>query len=199
METIAWESNSPLWQCIEDSGRPVPSCEDTAGSCPVSVSNIKKIQSSATSNINLQMNCQKYEFYNCLLVQSPITTAAERFQSPIPNSLAKKKLFGDGNIKTTPGKSLLQNSSPKAYALVLIDGKGEKKFIPISEINGETSTANTVNNTNIGSSNTLVKPTPESAAKPRRNGSLALFFRKVRLLLLFAVFVQLTNKYFIVL
>lgn len=125
-------------------------------------------------------------------MQSPITTAAERFQSPIPNSLAKKKLFGDANIKTTPGKSLLQNSSPKAYALVLIDEKGEKKFIPISEINGETSTANSLNNINVASSNnTQVKSTIDPPAKPRRNGSLALFFRKVCLLLLSYFFCEI--------
>lgn len=58
MESIAWESDSPLWQCIEESKRPVPSCEDTAlpghlddGTHVAKNPNLKKFQTPVASKL----------------------------------------------------------------------------------------------------------------------------------------------------
>lgn len=67
LESIAWKSDSPLWQCIKDSNSPVPSCEDTTLPEQVQESmqsianiNIKKIQTPTQTSM-FQIYFQKFK------------------------------------------------------------------------------------------------------------------------------------------
>lgn len=103
-----------------------------------------------------------------------MASASERFQSPIPGSI-KKKLFVDTKVK--PGQSLLQN---KTMVIVAVDEKGNQKYIPVQDIQEVNSVAQ--------------QPPPVvTNAKPKRQGSFPLFFRKFYYLA-FVRLMQLLNN-----
>ncbi|XP_033213411.1 retinoblastoma-like protein 1 isoform X2 [Belonocnema kinseyi] len=136
LESLAWKKSSPLWQAIESTQGGVPSCEEV--SLPGSTDSV---ESNIPGHPHLRrIALDRGAHYDVL--QSPISSASERFQSPVAASGRSHSILRVG------GQSLL---SPKVY-------------VPLPD---QTSTPKT---------NTC--PPNRETTKPRRTGSVALFFRK---------------------
>ncbi|XP_069675672.1 retinoblastoma-like protein 1 isoform X2 [Periplaneta americana] len=186
IEALAWRSESPLWENIRNSGLPVPSCEDvclpgqlddmSSVSCPNPV--IRRLTTGIDRSAPPQQNPQ----------QSPISSVSERFQSPVGSSLAKKRLFTDGPalnnvIRTSlvkPGQSLLQTSA-KTMSINIQKGENGQRYIPISYVPGTGSViiqAQPTGAVKQQASPNKQQPLASKEKKPRRTGSLGLFFRK---------------------
>ncbi|XP_071443748.1 retinoblastoma-like protein 1 isoform X1 [Hetaerina americana] len=108
LESMAWKSDSPVWDAIAESGLPVPSCEDvslpgqissdspngtveptsvyTASSSPLPNPMIRRL---AMGTVNDRPALKH------MLHQSPGSSALERFHSPLPPGQARKRLFVD--------------------------------------------------------------------------------------------------------
>lgn len=97
--------------------------------------------------------------------QSPVLSASERFQSPVAGNVVKKKLFTIDSSKVKPGQSVLN----KTMAIV-VDDKGNQRYIPLTDVQ-----------------EVAITQPPTVTPKPKRHGSLALFFRKVSLTIYFVV------------
>ncbi|PSN32145.1 hypothetical protein C0J52_22608 [Blattella germanica] len=208
LESMAWRSESPLWENIRSSGLPVPTCEDvclpgqlddnvSTVSCPNPV--IKRLTTGIERTITVPN-------------QSPISSVSERFHSPVGSSLAKKRLFTDGPtnvIRVKPGQSLLQTTA-KTMSINIqificfetaIEGENGERYIPISYVSGAGSViiqaqpgtvkASSQSSPNkqsslVQSPNRQQQPPQQQQVvtinkdkKPKRTGSLGLFFRKV--------------------
>ncbi|XP_043678585.1 retinoblastoma-like protein 1 isoform X3 [Vespula pensylvanica] len=159
LEALAWQKNSPLWQAIESTIGEVPSCEDVSlpGTLETVDPNtagqpVKRIALDRGPNHDIQ--------------QSPISSASERFQSPITTSgVAKKRLFPDTR---TSGQSVLRVSSK-----VVFDGNSRILLaLPDQLTVPRTSASQTT--TNLSQITSVTK----EVGKPKKTGSVALFFRK---------------------
>ncbi|XP_067002390.2 retinoblastoma-like protein 1 [Anabrus simplex] len=195
LESMAWRSESPLWENIQSSGLPVPSCEDVSlpaqldesmSSVPYQNPVIRRITSGDRS-LPVPNN-----------PQSPVTSVSDRFQSPVPaNSLAKKRLFqGEGSLPNSkppaqpvkPGQSVLQSSTkPMAVNIQTVEGENGQRYIPISYVPGAGSVIiqaqPSANNNSAKQQQPQGQQPPQPQAvnkdkKPRRACSLGLFFRK---------------------
>ncbi|XP_043502439.1 retinoblastoma-like protein 1 isoform X2 [Polistes fuscatus] len=160
LEALAWKKNSPLWQAIESTIGEVPSCEDV--SLP---GTLEIIDQNNTGQPILKRITVDRSGHNDVS-QSPISSASDRFQSPITASgIAKKRLFPDTR---TTGQSVLRVSSK-----VVIDGNSRILLaLPDQLTVPKTSTPQTT--INLSQSSSITK----EAGKPKKTGSVALFFRK---------------------
>ena len=181
LESMAWRSDSPLWENIAMSCLPVPSCEDVslpsqltsdgdAGQQQAANPVVKRLSSGATGDKG---------------AASPVSSvsAVDRFQSPVAPGLPKKRLFDGENISIKPGQSLLQNK----IQITTIKGENGQQYIPIQYVAGTNSviiTAAPPSGSSTQKGKPLVISNPEQATekkeedKPKRTGSLSLFFRK---------------------
>ncbi|XP_012256845.1 retinoblastoma-like protein 1 isoform X2 [Athalia rosae] len=166
LETLAWKSESPLWEAIRKTEGGVPSCEEVSLHSDVVDPNtpgqpvLRRIALDRGNHHDVQ--------------QSPISSASERFQSPVAaTGLAKKRLFSDGRIggqqsvlRIGSGQSVLQTK------LSSIDGD-QKLLLTPSPVTVLKTTCP------VGTTTPLPQvPVNKEPAKPRRGGSVALFFRK---------------------
>ncbi|KAI4499767.1 hypothetical protein M0802_005023 [Mischocyttarus mexicanus] len=160
LEALAWKKNSPLWQAIESTIGEVPSCEDV--SLP---GTLEIIDQNNTGQPILRRITVDRSGHNDI-PQSPISSASDRFQSPITASgIAKKRLFPDTR---TTGQSVLRVSSK-----VVIDGNSRILLaLPDQLTVPKTSTPQTTINVSPNLSIT------KEGGKPKKTGSVALFFRK---------------------
>ncbi|XP_044737710.1 retinoblastoma-like protein 1 isoform X3 [Chrysoperla carnea] len=194
LQSMAWKNNSPVWQAIEDAasrtddGLPVPTC----GDCTIPpVSSVNNPLNNRTQLITQQAEQNENQNQRQVIVQasdksngnivSPNTqlpSASERFQSPVTYMGKKRDSVGPTTpVSTTPrtikpGQSLLQNQ-PKMYISI---GGDTQRLIPVviqSKIPPQQATS-TPQNTD---QKTELQPVVEQR-KPKRNDSLALFFRK---------------------
>ncbi|XP_034237107.1 retinoblastoma-like protein 1 isoform X1 [Thrips palmi] len=176
--SMAWRSESALWENIAASGESVPSCEDVSlpsqltfdgdgGQQPAANPIVKRLSGAGEKG-----------------AASPISSvsAVERFHSPVNQGLPKKRLFeGDHAIK--PGQSLLQ-SKVGGIQITTIKGENGQQYIPI-HIQGTNSVI--ISAQPSTSANSVVKKVVISTEsnsekkdedKPKRTGSISLFFRK---------------------
>ncbi|XP_015127796.1 retinoblastoma-like protein 1 isoform X2 [Diachasma alloeum] len=156
LESQAWKSNSPLWQAIENTPGGVPSCEEVS---------LPGILDSVDPNTPGQPALRRFALDRGTthhdVHQSPISTASERFQSPVTASgVVKKRLFNDNSGRVS-GQSLLKDKIPHK---VMIDGSS-RVYLAVSQ--SDQSNA-------IRGENSLTR----DSCKPRKTGSVALFFRK---------------------
>ncbi|XP_015172017.1 PREDICTED: retinoblastoma-like protein 1 isoform X2 [Polistes dominula] len=160
LEALAWKKNSPLWQAIESTIGEVPSCEDV--SLPGTLEIIE--QNNAGQPILKRITVDRSGHND--VPQSPISSASDRFQSPITASgIAKKRLFPDTR---STGQSVLRVSSK-----VVIDGNSRILLtLPDQLTVPKTSTPQAT--INVSQSSSITK----EAGKPKKTGSVALFFRK---------------------
>ncbi|KDR11553.1 Retinoblastoma-like protein 1, partial [Zootermopsis nevadensis] len=176
LETLAWRSGSPLWENIRKSGLPVPSCEDvclpnqlddTTSSVPCPNPVIRRL----TTGLDRTASTQNPP-------QSPISSVSERFQSPVVSSLAKKRLFSEGPglsnvIRTSvvkPGQSLLQTSA-KTMSINIQRTLKQPQPSAAQQISPNRQQLQL-------SPNQQQQQTASKDKKPKRTGSLGLFFRK---------------------
>ena len=104
--------------------------------------------------------------------QSPISSASERFQSPVAASgVAKKRLFSDTRIG---GQSVLRGTGQSVLPskVLTIDSNSRILFLPeqitVPRSSSVQTTAAPIQTVTIN----------RESAKPKRTGSVALFFRK---------------------
>ncbi|XP_074096841.1 retinoblastoma-like protein 1 isoform X1 [Cotesia typhae] len=153
LETQAWKSSSPLWQAIENTPGGVPSCEEV--SLP---GMLDSLDSNPSNQATLRRVALDRGTTHHDTQQSPISSASERFQSPVASSgVAKKRLFND------PSKSSGQS---------ILKDKCSQKIITESRVYVIPDTAQ------IRSSNTALVNVNRESNKSRKTGSVALFFRK---------------------
>nr|XP_050861503.1 retinoblastoma-like protein 1 isoform X3 [Vespula vulgaris] len=159
LEALAWQKNSPLWQAIESTIGEVPSCEDV--SLP---GTLETVDPNTAGQPVKRIALDRGPHHD--IQQSPISSASERFQSPITTSgVAKKRLFPDTR---TSGQSVLRVSSK-----VVFDGNSRILLaLPDQLPVPRTSTSQTT--TNLSQITSVTK----EVGKPKKTGSVALFFRK---------------------
>ncbi|GLG97802.1 Uncharacterized protein GBIM_04488 [Gryllus bimaculatus] len=150
LESMAWKSESPLWENIRCSGLPVPSCEDAfppgqLDDCPCGTDSSRR-----TTNDRMPVG-----------------------------SVAKKRLFQSDSVPMTmvhrqvkPGQSLLQTSKPVAINLQPLESENGR-FSPIFYVPG---TGSVIIQTH--SVQSRQPPPPPKEKKAKRGDSLGLFFRK---------------------
>ncbi|XP_076162241.1 retinoblastoma-like protein 1 isoform X4 [Ptiloglossa arizonensis] len=166
LESLAWQSDSPLWGAIQSTSEGVPSCEEVSlpGTLETVDPNIpgqpvlRRIALDRGTHHDVQ--------------QSPISSASERFQSPVAASgIAKKRLFPDTRIS---GQSVLRvaGQSVLPSKVLTIDGNPRILLLPEPITVPRSSNAPT---TSTPMQTITVNREP---AKPKRTGSVALFFRK---------------------
>ncbi|XP_039311748.1 retinoblastoma-like protein 1 isoform X3 [Solenopsis invicta] len=140
LESLAWQSDSPLWQTIESLPDGVPSCEEVALPGTLETADLNTSGQPILRRVTLDRE-RTHD-----VQQSPISSASERFQSPIAASgVAKKRLFSETRVT---GQSVLR----------------------VGQISKSSGTTQTLNNP--------TQATNRDATKPKRTGSVALFFRK---------------------
>lgn len=153
LESEAWKSNSPLWQAIENTPGGVPSCEEVSLPGTLDLMDPNTPGQPALRRIALDRGTTHHD-----VSQSPISSASERFQSPVTASgVAKKRLFND-TTRLSSGQSILKEKVPQK---VVIDGNNRVYVIQ---------------------DQTVSRPLTVSQNKSRKTGSVALFFRKFYIL-----------------
>ncbi|CAL1609517.1 unnamed protein product [Knipowitschia caucasica] len=128
---------------------------------------------------------------------SPLTVH-DRYSSPAAGS-AKRRLFGDdplssgtaanGSVMPSPAKRLTFGSTstlkiapqpaPGTMVLQGVNSDRTITLIPVQQVNSNTVTAHFLLTTSPSRVNMAPVTTDPQAGRPRRTGSLALFFRKV--------------------
>ncbi|XP_026672713.1 retinoblastoma-like protein 1 isoform X2 [Ceratina calcarata] len=171
LESLAWQSDSPLWAAIESTSRGVPSCEEVS---------LPGMLDTVDPNVPGQPVLRRIALDRGThhdVQQSPISSASERFQSPVASSLAKKRLFPDARVG---GQSILRvtgQSVLPASKLLTIDGNSKILLVPeqitVPRSSGSIQAASTPLQT---------VTVNREAVKSKRTGSVALFFRKFYIL-----------------
>ncbi|XP_012540035.1 retinoblastoma-like protein 1 isoform X4 [Monomorium pharaonis] len=165
LESLAWQSDSPLWQTIESLPDGVPSCEEVSLPGTLETADPNAPGQPVLRRIALDRD-RTHD-----VPQSPISSASERFQSPIAASgAAKKRLFSTDTRIT--GQSVLRvGQSVLSSNRMLLDNGQRILLVPdqtgVSRASGTTQALNNP-----------TQATNRDAAKPKRTGSVALFFRK---------------------
>ncbi|KAL6260430.1 hypothetical protein P5V15_007956 [Pogonomyrmex californicus] len=163
LESLAWQSDSPLWQTIESLPDGVPSCEDV--SLP---GTLETADPNASGQPVLRRIALDRERTHNDVQQSPISSASERFQSPIAASgVAKKRLFSETRVT---GQSVLRVGQSVLSSNRMVLDNGQRILLVPDQL--------TVSRVSGTQSNNTAQATNRDAARPRRTGSVALFFRK---------------------
>lgn len=166
LESLAWQSDSPLWGAIQSTTEGVPSCEEVS---------LPGMLETVDPNIPGQPVSRRIALDRGThhdVQQSPISSASERFQSPVAASgVAKKRLFPDTRIG---GQSVLrvagQNVLPSN--VLTIDGNSRILLLP------EQITVPRTSNVQATATPMQTVAVNREPVKPKRTGSVALFFRK---------------------
>ncbi|XP_012284354.1 retinoblastoma-like protein 1 isoform X2 [Orussus abietinus] len=166
LESLAWQGDSVLWTAIENTEGGVPSCEEA--SLPGTLDTVDP--NTPGQPVLRRIALDRGNHHD--VMQSPISSASERFQSPVVASgIAKKRLFPENRL--TGGQSVLRVGQSVLSPKVLTLDPSSKILVAMPEQIIPKTTASAVTSTPVQSS--LVSREP---AKPRRTGSVALFFRK---------------------
>ncbi|RZF44698.1 hypothetical protein LSTR_LSTR000650 [Laodelphax striatellus] len=190
LESLAWKNSSPLWEILAKTNQSVPSCEDV--SLPSQLQDHMKTSTSQNGTPSKSDTPKE--------ASTPVASVSERFQSPLTMNFTKKpwRLVEANSVLKSikPGQSLLQvpNQQSKGTTVAVPadgDEKEVKKYIPIT-ISGtsgnfiiQTSKSTTIQlpesaekTDDTEKSEKTEKSVSQKENKPKRTGSLALFFRK---------------------
>ena len=168
LESKAWAAGSSVWEAIAASEHGVPSCEEVslpAGSDPL-------LGGTAGSPLS---------HHSFSVVKSP--TAGDRFKSPIVTAVARRQLFSAGGAAVAAGQSLLTGTAPQsplaAGQSLLTRPPPSPGKLAMSPMKVVTTAAATGTSPIAGAPKVPTTTTTASGQKPKRTGSLCLFFRKV--------------------
>ncbi|XP_043520737.1 retinoblastoma-like protein 1 isoform X3 [Frieseomelitta varia] len=160
LESLAWQSNSPLWGAIQSTSEGVPSCEEVS---------LPGMLETVDPNIPGQPVLRRIALDRGThhdVQQSPISSASERFQSPVAASgVAKKRLFPDARIS---GQSVLRVTGQSVLPSKVLTIDSNSRILLLPEVPRSTSAQSTTTSMTVNREST----------KPKRTGSVALFFRK---------------------
>ncbi|KAK7075859.1 Retinoblastoma-like protein 1 [Halocaridina rubra] len=197
LDSLAWKEESPLWHTLQNENQGIPSCQDvnfsdqletemTSTNPSVLMSPASKLVTDKTPG-NLQL--------------SPLSTLSERFQTPLAHSSAKRTLFptssSSGSVPAPNALALarpptltsrLQAASSVVTTASSVPKSPSRITVQVKE-NGLTSVSSLPASFSQEASAAeaddavveRVDETPNTEKKkdkPRRHGSLALFFRK---------------------
>ncbi|XP_071959151.1 retinoblastoma-like protein 1 isoform X2 [Antedon mediterranea] len=182
LQECAWKSNSPLWDVIGDSNsssssvpnnsNSVPTCEDVT--LPSQIDNGQNSVNSHPPPPQIGSPIMQHPRVRALTgveppKRDPVTgspvSAHDRFSSPSPGS-AKRRLFPSESTTST-------NSSTPAVQTAQIVTKPNEKIVTV-EVQTSQVASNTIEKP------AAVQPATEPVAKkPKRTGSVGLFFRKL--------------------
>nr|CAD7568693.1 unnamed protein product [Timema californicum] len=134
LEALAWRSDSPLWESIKSSGLPVPSCEDAC--LP---SQLYDESTALNSNPVIRRLALDSERLQGSPQSSPVSSVSDRFQSPVPSTLARKKLFMEGSALRTvkPGqsaKAIVEHYSRSPSTRKRLHTVMEEMVLPVLEL-----------------------------------------------------------------
>ncbi|XP_076470216.1 retinoblastoma-like protein 1 [Babylonia areolata] len=200
LECLAWRSTSPLWDAIKESTS-VPSCEDVTPLTQPPEARVTRVTTSPAQHPRVRslvsegMTARPQA--RSILPKDPLASptgpsAADIFSSPQPGS-AKRRLFqtaavskpptsgesvlikqlntGVGDTVATATRSAAQQGPPSTTQTIMaVTSDGRQILIPMNVLQ---STGGVTNIT------ATVTHSPKRSIKPRKTGSLALFFRKV--------------------
>ncbi|KAG7174815.1 retinoblastoma 1-like [Homarus americanus] len=205
LDSLAWKAESPLWQIIQSGNMDIPSCQDVNFSDQLETE-MNPVTPSISLSLNPMSPASKLVNDKATpnnLQLSPLSTISERFQSPVGQSSARRTLFPSstsvgsldppptltfsrpgGNrlpavstvITTTSSPSAVHKSPSRITVQLKENGVTTLYTVPTNS-QGTTGTpeANTENPTE------RIADTPnvdKKKDKPKRHGSLALFYRK---------------------
>lgn len=160
LESLAWQSDSPLWGAIQSTSEGVPSCEEVS---------LPGMLETVDPNIPGQPVLRRIALDRGThhdVQQSPISSASERFQSPVAASgVAKKRLFPDARIS---GQSVLRVTGQSVLPSKVLTIDSNSRILLLPEVPRSTSAQSTTTSMTVNREST----------KPKRTGSVALFFRK---------------------
>ncbi|XP_076642895.1 retinoblastoma-like protein 1 isoform X2 [Halictus rubicundus] len=167
LESLAWQSDSPLWAAIQSTPEGVPSCEEV--SLPGTLETVDPNIPGQPALRRIALDRGTHHDVQ----QSPISSASERFQSPVAASgVVKKRLFAD--TRHLSGQSVLRVAGQSVLPpqVLAIDGNPRILLLP-EQIT--VSRASSVQSTTTPMQTMTMNREP---ARPKRTGSVALFFRK---------------------
>lgn len=190
LECLSWKDDSPLWDAIEHSEQPVPTCKEV-----LLQRQIETFQESDGSDDgethspmrHLSLGNLRGDLDGSLsdrkdMAFSPVSVA-ERFQSP--GNTVRRRLFATNSTGGGASGSLQQNprvesggvGQTRTVSITVqpLQGGGATRYITID---GKTA-APVVDSTRPNVITVSSAPDAPKESKPLRSGSLALFFRKV--------------------
>lgn len=201
LECLAWHRSSPLWEAIKESIT-VPSCEDVTPLTQPPEARVTAVTTSPAQHPRVRSlvteGLTTRPAVRSILPKDPSASptgpsAADLFSSPQPGS-AKRRLFQTAVVPKPPssGESVLVKqlnsgvgdtvaagtrsatqqgpSTTTTQTIMAVTSDGRQILIPMNMLQG------TGGVTNITAT---VTRCPKKSIKPKKTGSLALFFRKV--------------------
>ncbi|XP_028391773.1 LOW QUALITY PROTEIN: retinoblastoma-like protein 2 [Dendronephthya gigantea] len=180
LETMAWQSDSPLWAAINTLHQ-VPSCEDVT--IPQNIEHVASLRSPIIHPRVERISGE--ESLKRGVPSSPAVSAHDRFSSPVHPGRACRNLFsgGSGTSAMTAVPASLNTSSSSTN-----QASAEKQEIPRVPASLPINTADKSTNGNPARSplpspvkltSAPATPDKEAMLRPKKTGSIALFFRKV--------------------
>uniref|UniRef100_A0A670JUP9 RB transcriptional corepressor like 1 n=1 Tax=Podarcis muralis TaxID=64176 RepID=A0A670JUP9_PODMU len=192
LESLAWTKDSALWDALQASENKVPTCEEVIFPCnfetgnggrglghlpmmpvsPIVHPRVKEVRTNLGESLRRDMQ-----------PLSPISVH-DRYSSPVAGS-AKRRLFGDESPKEKPAEKNLTEGTRLKIAPV-----SRITLIPISVNLSEESKADSLGQAPL-TAQALISVSPShhmtqaqeayqpAGSRPKKTGSLALFFRKV--------------------
>ncbi|XP_070574365.1 retinoblastoma-like protein 1 [Ptychodera flava] len=201
LESLAWRQESPLWDAVKDSGQGVPTCEEVTlphqtdnGQNPSQPSqNAQQVMGSPLMHPRVKRLATADALRKDVPPQSPMS-AHDRFSSPQPGN-TRRRLFTSGSSNPTqssdspaaaPSQSGGSINADAAAAAVAqrVAGIGQT-VIPVQGVRNENGTITYIavplaTSTSVQlTSPSKSPPKQQVPQKPKRTGSLGLFFRKV--------------------
>ncbi|XP_042908450.1 retinoblastoma-like protein 1 [Parasteatoda tepidariorum] len=179
LESLAWKSESALWDAIQDtrsSALNLPSCEDVSLPRPPNSSQL--VSSPLAHPAVRRVTCGQKN------PQSPIGLS-ERFQSPAPAAMssARRKLFAATTSVPTSnhvGNDKSNSVTAARNVTIILQSVTDNAVTYLTRNPNHGITCVQALAGNSTSSQSVQPKTPsETMIKPKRTGSLALFFRKV--------------------
>uniref|UniRef100_A0A670JQS6 RB transcriptional corepressor like 1 n=1 Tax=Podarcis muralis TaxID=64176 RepID=A0A670JQS6_PODMU len=199
LESLAWTKDSALWDALQASENKVPTCEEVIFPCnfetgnggrglghlpmmpvsPIVHPRVKEVRTNLGESLRRDMQ-----------PLSPISVH-DRYSSPVAGS-AKRRLFGDESPKEKPAEKNLTEGTRLKIAPVssIANNTGGITLIPISVNLSEESKADSLGQAPL-TAQALISVSPShhmtqaqeayqpAGSRPKKTGSLALFFRKV--------------------
>lgn len=171
LESLAWRSESPLWDAIKESS--VPGCEDVV--LPNEQDVMKTtVKHPAVIRVTETQPQQQQQRKDVLMSPPAGVSAADRFSSPSPGS-AKRRLFSVLTQPTETPVSSAENSSTEGRSL----STKTTQIIAFQQAQTNDGRQILIPVHTIIHSGTKDDKKETTKARPRKTGSLALFFRKL--------------------
>ncbi|XP_064640132.1 retinoblastoma-like protein 1 [Lineus longissimus] len=198
LEGLAWRYESPLWDTIQSQGGTVPTCEDVTPNNQIDkdAGQAAGQQTIMASPLHPALRRVAGEG-RATLVRKDLTlspTAADRFSSPTPGTI-KRRLFGPATTTTagletqvSSGASTTIITSPRVGSQNVLTFQqttskdGKSILIPVQLLPQSPSGGIRVTPVSSPQPQQLARQQSQASTvsnKPKKTGSLALFFRKV--------------------